>query len=157
MPTGGGARGCRQHGHGRLGRPWEAAARPWVAAGGGVRGRRRGHERRRLLSWLAGGGIRGRRRRRDHERRRLLSWRAGVVVVTVAGGVVVVAGTATTVAADVFFIFLENCLPSVSFGTRQTTLLPMSECRVRHTEKPLPCAYRALAHSKAAVSRSARP
>ena len=115
--------------------------------GGGIRG----------LSWRAGGGIRGRRRRRDHERRRLLSWRAGVVVVTVAGGVVVVAGTATAAAADVFFIFLENCLPSVSFGTRQTTLLPMSECRVRHTEKPLPCAYRALAHSKAAVSRSARP
>jgi hypothetical protein len=42
-----------------------------------------------------------------------------VVVVTVAGGVVVVAGTATAAAADVFFIFLENCLPSVSFGTRQ--------------------------------------
>ena len=77
-----------------------------ATAGCGARGRRRrGHERRRLLSWLAGGGIRGRQRRRDHKRRRLLSWRAGVVVVTVAGGVVVVAGTATAAAADVFFIF----------------------------------------------------
>jgi len=45
-------------------------------------------------------------------------------------------------------------------GTWQRTPLPMSECRVRHTAKPLPCAYGALAcalpHGKAAVSCSAR-
>ena len=37
--------------------------------------------------------------------------------------------------------------------------MPCALCRVRHTAKPLPCAYRALpcalAHGKAAVSRSA--